>query len=231
MAKGVIEWSQDNLDDIQVASVEHLRLVAISMAIAVVIALPVAMAVRRRRVATSLANATGTFLYNIPSLALFALLVPLVGIGSSPAIIGLVIYALGIIIRNTVVGLESVPAHDLEAARGMGLTRFQVLRRVEVPRAIPAITTGVRLATVSTVAIATIGSFIGAGGLGTLILQKGIQRDLYLPPIVAGLVCAVAMAIIFDLAFLALQRALTPWLRVGGRRAIRIRTPLGAEES
>jgi osmoprotectant transport system permease protein len=214
-AKGIIEWSRTYRDDIAQASVEHLRLVGISMAIATTVALPIAMVVRRRRVPTAIASGTGTFFYNIPSFALFALLVPVVGIGDPPAIIALAIFAFGLIVRNAVVGLDSVPGAHLEAAKGMGMTRLQTLRRVELPHALPAIVTGLRLATVSTVAIATIGAFIGSGGLGTLILQRGIQRDLYIPPIVAGFVCAMLMAIVIDLTLIGLLRVATPWLRVG----------------
>ena len=214
-AKGIGAWTSSHLDDIGQASVEHLRLVGISIAIATVIALPVAMLVRRRRIATAIANGAGTFLYNIPSFALFALLVPLVGIGDTPAIIALVIFAVGIILRNAVAGLDAVAPHDLEAARGMGMTRGQILRRVELPRALPAIITGIRLASVSNVAIATIGAFIGSGGLGTVILHDGVQRDLYIPPIVAGFVCAAGIAIAIDLTLIGLQRWGTPWMRTG----------------
>jgi osmoprotectant transport system permease protein len=174
--------------------------------------------VRGRRLAFGTAGITADLLYTIPSLALFAFLVPVVGIGNTPAIIGLVAYALTMLIRNTVVGLESVPAAVREAATGMGLTRRQTLLRVELPLAIPAIMAGVRLATVSTVGIATIAVFVGGGGLGELILTDGIQRQLFLTPIVVGTVVATLLAITLDLLLVGLERLMTPWTRVRAAR-------------
>jgi osmoprotectant transport system permease protein len=190
----------------------------VSVLLAVLIAVPVGILVQGRRVAYGAAGLTADLLYTIPSLALFAFLVPLVGIGTTPAIIGLVAYALTMLIRNTVVGLRSVPAPVREAATGMGLTRRQTLLRVELPLAIPAIMAGVRLATVSTVGIATIAVFVGGGGLGELILTDGIQRQLFLTPIVVGTVLATLLAIALDLLLVGAERLLTPWTRVRAAR-------------
>jgi osmoprotectant transport system permease protein len=209
------DWIDRHTDDITTAVVQHVELVAISMGIAIAIALPVAIAVRKSRVATGVANVIGGELYVIPSLALFAFLVPSLGIGRGPVIVGLVIYALGVIVRNAVVGLQGVPGPVREAARGMGMTGRQTLFRVELPLAVPAIMTGIRIATVSTVGIATIGTLVAAGGLGDLIFNDGINRDLFLTPIVVGAVLATALAVVLDLLLLGAERLMKPWARAG----------------
>lgn len=214
MAEGIRwSWIERHQDDILRLTVDHVRLTVVAVAIAVAVAVPLGVLVRGRRIPFAAASGVADVLYTVPSLALFGFLVPFVGIGDTPAIIGLVAYALTMLIRNTVVGLESVPAHVREAATGMGLTHRQSLLRVELPLAIPAIMAGVRLATVSTVGIATIAVFVGGSGLGTLVWTNGIQRDLFLTPIVVGTVCATLLALAFDAALVLLERAITPWTR------------------
>jgi osmoprotectant transport system permease protein len=206
-------WVENNLDDIQQTSIEHLELVGASLGLAIAISLPIAILVRRRRIPFIAVNAVSAALYTIPSLAMFAFLLSFVGIGFEPAVIALAVYCLQLIIRNAVVGLRGVSGPMLEAARGMGLTRRQTLMRVELPLALPAIFAGIRLAAVSTVGIATIAVYIGAGGLGVLIVNDGIQRGLFVTPIFVGAVIATVMAIVIDVALVGLERALTPWQR------------------
>jgi osmoprotectant transport system permease protein len=206
-------WVENNLDDIQEASITHLQLVGASMAIAIAISIPLAILVRRRRLAFAATNTVLGGLYTIPSLAMFAFLLSFVGIGFKPAVIALAVYCLQLIVRNTVVGLREVSAPVQEAARGMGLTKRQTLFKVELPLAMPAIFAGVRLAAVSTVGIATIAVYIGAGGLGELIVNDGIQRGLFVTPIFVGAVIATVMAIAIDLGLVLLERVLTPWQR------------------
>lgn len=206
-------WVENNLDDIQRASVEHLQLVGASLALAVAVSIPLAVAVRRRRLAFAATNTVLGALYTVPSLAMFAFLLSFVGIGFQPAVIALAVYCLQLIVRNAVVGLRGVPGPVREAARGMGLTRRQTLLRVELPLALPAIFAGIRLAAVSTVGIATIAVYIGAGGLGELIVNDGIQRGLFVTPIFVGAVIATLMAVAIDLALIGAERALTPWQR------------------
>ncbi len=207
------DWIGRHGDDIASATLAHLELVGAGVGLAVAVAVPVALAVRNRPIGATVASGTATVLYTIPSLALFAFLIPVFGIGKTPAILGLAIYALGVLIRNTVAGLRGVPSPVLEAARGMGLSRRQVLYRMELPLAVPAILTGIRLATIETVAIATIAVFVAGGGLGELILNNGIERNLFVTPIVAGTVIAVCMALTLDLLLVGLQRVVTPWSR------------------
>jgi len=206
-------WVENNLDDIQEASIRHLELVGASMALAIAVSIPLAILVRRRKVAFAATNTVLGGLYTIPSLAMFAFLLSFVGIGFQPAVIALAVYCLQLIVRNAVVGLREVSGPVQEAARGMGLTRRQTLWRVELPLALPAIFAGIRIAAVSTVGIATIAVYIGAGGLGELIVNDGIQRGLFVTPIFVGAVIATVMAIVIDLALVALERALTPWQR------------------
>jgi osmoprotectant transport system permease protein len=209
------DWIDRHTDDIVELTQQHAEIVATSVTIAIVIALPLAILVRRGGIPYVLAAQGSTILYTIPSLALFAVLVPIVGIGRTPAVIGLVAYAMLILIENTVVGLRGVPPPVREAARGMGMTSWQILLRVELPMALPSILTGIRLATVSTVGIATIAVLVGAGGLGVLIFNDGIQRGLFLTPIVVGAVCATVLALVLDGLLAGLGWAASGWKRAG----------------
>jgi osmoprotectant transport system permease protein len=206
-------WVENNLDDIQEASLRHLELVGASLGLAIAISIPLAILVRRRRLAFAATNTILGGLYTIPSLAMFAFLLSFVGIGFEPAVIALAVYCLQLIVRNAVVGLRDVSGPVQEAARGMGLTKRQTLMRVELPLALPAIFAGIRLAAVSTVGIATIAVYIGAGGLGELIVNDGIQRGLFVTPIFVGAVIATVMAITIDLLLVGLERVMTPWQR------------------
>ncbi len=206
-------WVENNVDEIQEATVRHLELVGVSMALAIAVSIPLAILVRRRKYSYAAVNTTLGALYTVPSLAMFAFLLSFVGIGFEPAVIALAVYCLQLIVRNTVVGLRGVSEPVKEAARGMGLTGRQTLMKVELPLAMPAIFAGIRLAAVSTVGIATIAVYIGAGGLGELIVNDGIQRGLFVTPILVGAVIATVMAIVIDLLLIGRERLLTPWQR------------------
>jgi osmoprotectant transport system permease protein len=209
------DWIGRHASDIGRATEQHVVIVAASVFIATAVALPLAVAVRGSRIGKAVTTSSATLLYSVPSLALFAILVSIVGIGRLPALIALASYAIGILLRSTLTGLQEVPAATLEAARGMGLERRQVLLKVELPLALPAIVSGLRLAAVETVAIATIAVFVAGGGLGSLIFTDGISRDLFLTPILVGSVIAVVLALVLDGLFVLLQRLTTPWLRKG----------------
>ncbi len=206
-------WIERNADDILRATTEHLILVVLSVAVAVAVAVPLAILVRRHRGAAAALTGGATILYTVPSLALFAILVSTVGIGRVPAVIGLAGYATGVLIRNTLTGLHGVPAASVDAARGMGMTRRQILLRVELPLAVPAVLTGIRLATIETVAIGTVAVFVAGGGLGSLIYTDGIQRDLFFTPIIVGTVIAIVMALVLDGLLTGVQRRATRWQR------------------
>ena len=203
------DWAADNIDRYVDPTLQHLYLVTVSVVIGFAVAFGLALLSHRHRwLQPPLLAGTGV-LYTLPSLAFFFLLLPITGRGSDTAIIALSAYTLQIIFRNTVTGLSGVPAGVKDSARGMGLTDRQLLWRVELPLALPEIIAGLRIATVSTVAIATLAVFAGGGGLGDPIYQQLTFKT----NILIGGGIAVGMAICFDLALLALQRLRTPWLR------------------
>jgi osmoprotectant transport system permease protein len=204
-------WARENIDRYVTPTVQHLELVVASVAIGFAIAFTLALLAHRRAwLRPPLLAGTG-ILYTIPSVAFFFLLLPITGRGRETAIIALSAYTLQIIYRNTMGGLANVPAATVEAARGMGLTDRQVLWRVELPLAIPEIVAGLRIATVSTVAIATLAVLAGGGGLGTQIYGRG-NLQFATTIIIAGGI-AMLMALAFDALLLLVQRLTTPWRR------------------
>jgi osmoprotectant transport system permease protein len=212
----LIEWdwiSENFWEDIVPAIQGHIFLSFVSVAIALAISLPTGVLVSRYRKAYPPVTFVTGLLYSIPSLALFGILISIPGItiGPTPVIIALVAYSLLILIRNTVAGLDAVPAETIDAARGMGLTNPQILFKVELPLALPVIVAGIRIATVTIIGIATIGAYISGGGLGKMIFD-GINRS-FPTMIITGAVLATALAILADLLLLALERHLRPWAR------------------
>lgn len=205
------DWVADHGDDIAAAARQHVELTAIAVGLGLCIAFPLALAARRwpRLEAPTLA-VTGV-LFTIPSLALFALLVPVYGLSRLTAEIGLVGYTLLILVRNILAGLAGVPADVREAARGMGYRPARQLLAIELPLAVPVILAGVRLATVTTIGLVTVTGLIGLGGLGAFIVQ-GINFD-FRTPVVVGSALSVALAFVADAGLAGLQRLLTPWAR------------------
>ena len=205
------DWIAGHLDEIGQRLVEHLELTAIAVGVGFVIAFALALLVLGKpRLEGPVTWVTGT-LYTIPSLALFALLIPYTGLTILTAEIGLVSYTLLILIRNIVRGIRGVPAEVREAATGMGYTPRERLWRVELPLAIAAIIAGVRVATISTIGLVTVTALIGQGGFGYFILI-GIER-FFSTELIVGAVCSVALAICADGSLVLLQRWLTPWTR------------------
>jgi osmoprotectant transport system permease protein len=212
------DWIANNLGRIWALTLEHVWLTLIAVGIGLVISFALALLARDRpRLYGPIIGVTGT-LYAIPSLALFALLTPLTGVGTLlTAQIALVSYTLLILTRNIVEALRTVPADAIEAAAGMGYTPAQRLLRVELPLALPIIVAGVRIATVTIVGLVTVTALIGMGGLGYLIVTIGINRGSFgLTAALTGIVLAVGLAVVADVGLLALQRALTPWARRRG---------------
>src|SRR5438093_2874075 len=220
LADALIDWGWvgDHLSDIRFRLVQHIELTVLAVGIGLAISLPLAvLAYRRRRFYGPITAVTG-ILYTIPSLALFALLVPYTGLTSTTAEIGLVSYTLLILIRNIVVGLRGVPADVKEAARGMGYTPSQLLWRVETPLALPAIVAGLRIATVTTVGLVTVTSVLTEGGLGYFILN-GFRRSFFSTMIFLGAGLSVMLAITADGVLLLVQRWLAPWARARQARS------------
>jgi osmoprotectant transport system permease protein len=207
-----VEWVLDNLDELARRVGEHLLVTVIAVVIGFAISFALALLVRRfPRLYGPVIGISGT-LYSIPSLALFALLIPLTGLSLLTAEIALVSYTLVILVRNIVTALEGVPPEVVEAATAMGYTRWQRLWRVELPIALPIIVAGIRIATVTTIGLVTVATLIGMGGLGYLIVNIGIQR-FFPTATLTGVVAVVTLSATADLLLLGAQRALTPWAR------------------
>jgi osmoprotectant transport system permease protein len=205
------DWAKENIDRFGTPTVQHLQIVIPALLIGFVLAFALALLAHRTRwLQPPLLAATGV-LYTIPSIAFFFLLLPVTGLGRDTAIIVLAAYTLQIIYRNTILGLNNVPASVKDAARGMGLTQRQILWKVELPLAIPEIIAGLRVAVVSTIAIATLAVLISAGGLGTEMYGSNLTFPTSI--IIAGAI-VMLMALAFDTILLLVQRLTTPWRRV-----------------
>ena len=206
------DWIAGHLDELAFRLGQHVELTAIAVGVGLVIAFALSLLILRTpRFEAPITWVTGT-LYTIPSLALFALLVPITGLSVLTAEIGLVSYTLLILIRNIVAGVRGVPVEVREAARGMGYSDRQILWRVELPLALAVIFAGIRVATITTIGLVTVTALIGQGGLGYLILI-GIQQ-FFSTPLILGATLSVGLAIVVDGVLVLLQRALTPWSRV-----------------
>jgi osmoprotectant transport system permease protein len=205
------DWVGRHSHEIWVATLEHLRLTLLAVVIGLAISLVLAaLSLRFRRLYTPLAGFAG-LLYTIPSLALFAVLLPITGFTTLTAEIGLVSYTLAIFLRNTVEGVDGVSFAVTDAADGMGYGRVRRLLTVELPLALPAIIAGLRIATVTTVGLVTVTGLIGQGGYGSFI-SSGLSRT-FSTEIVVGGGLSVLMAVALDVLLLAFERAATPWAR------------------
>jgi osmoprotectant transport system permease protein len=205
------DWAKDHIDRYGTPTLQQFELVIISVLIGFAIAFAFALLAHRFHLLRAPLLAGTGILFAIPSLAFFLLLLPITGRGRDTAIIALTAFTLQIIYRNVMSGLDNVPESSKDAARGMGLTERQILWKVELPLAIPEIIGGLRIATVSTVALATLAVFAGGGGLGNDILG---EANLKFPTaIVIAFVIVVLMALCFDLVLLTVQRLTTPWRR------------------
>jgi osmoprotectant transport system permease protein len=210
------DWFVDNFGHVFAPRlVEHIWLTGIAVGIGFVIAFTAALVAYSQGWFETPFAILAAFLYTIPSLAFFQLMVPITGLTVTSAEIALVSYTLLILFRNTLTGLREVPEDARMAARAMGLTKGQILRRVELPLALPAIMAGIRIATVTTISLATVAAFIGVGGLGQPIFNA-IQSGFKTQFVAAGLL-AVALALVADALLVLLQRLLAPWMRA--RRA------------
>jgi len=227
------DYIWDNIGDYVSPTLEHLAIVVASVAIGFVIAFGlVVISHRRRWLIPTFTGITGV-IYTIPSIALFLLLLPITGRGNVTAVVALILYTLQIIYRNIVAGLANVPEPAKDAGRGMGMTDQQLFRRVELPLAVPEIIAGVRIATVSTVAIASLATFAGGGGLGEP-LYFAIQQGLFKTGIFIPTVILLAMAVVLDLVLMLIQARLSRWRapssQGGGRMATFVRRILSGAQ-
>lgn len=190
---------------------QHIALTLVAVAGGLAISLPLGIAAHRWRALRNPVLTVFGIFYTIPSIALFALLVPYTGLTAVTAEIGLVGYTVLILVRNVVVGLEAVPPEVLDAADGMGYRPLARLIRIELPLALPAVMAGIRIATVTTIGLVTITAVIGLGGLGQLIL-RGLIENFHTPLVVAT-VLSIVLALVADLTLAGAQRLVVPWSR------------------
>src|SRR6476661_1790761 len=205
------QYLTDRRSELVDATVQHLEITVVAVLLGVLIAFPHALVARRlpRLEGTILGFSTGV--YTIPSLALFPLLVPFTGLSLTTVVIGLALYALTILVRSMLEGLRSVPDDVRESAIGLGYGAGRLLFRVELPLALPVIMAGLRVATVSTVALTTVGSLVAYGGLGNLI-KDGVTTNFRAELFTASVLCVV-LAVVLDALIVVLQWVLTPWTR------------------
>jgi osmoprotectant transport system permease protein len=206
-------WLNRNLDTVLADLKEHIQIALIALVLGALIAFPIGLIGYRWRKSYPAILAVTQVLYTIPSLALFVLLINLVGLGQMPVIIGLTIYSLVILVRNLVEGLRGVPADVIDAATAMGYRQTKRLFVVELPLAVPAIVAGLRVAAVSNISLVSVGALIGTGGLGQLFIH-GFQIDNPIE-IWTGIAVTLALALVVDLVIVGGGRALTPWTRAG----------------
>lgn len=207
-------WVLDHKDDVWLALGEHIWLTVVAVVLGFLISFPVAVYAFRNRWALGPTTAVTGTLYTIPSLALFAALIPFTGaFSTATAEIPLVTYTLLILIRNIVAGLDGVDGDVKEAAQGMGYSQRQLLWRVEIPLALPAIVAGLRIATVTTIGLVTVTAVLGKGGFGYFILF-GLTRS-FTTAILLGAIASMVLAIGADVLLLWIERWLAPWQQAG----------------
>ncbi len=209
------DWVARNGDQIWLRTVQHVQLTLVAVGIGLAISLALSVVALRWRAAYGPITWLAGVVYSIPSVALFAFLVPITGLGFVTAEIGLVSYTLLILVRNIVAGVDAVPRDVRDAADAMGLRRGHRLVVVDLRLATPTIIAGIRIAAVTIIGLVTVTALVGTGGYGVFILD-GLSRD-FTTPIVVGATLSIALAVVVDLALLGVQRLLTPWRRAHRR--------------
>jgi osmoprotectant transport system permease protein len=201
-----VTWILNNYDRLFTALGEHVALVGIALTLSLVIAFPLGIySARRPRVYGPVIAITGVF-YTVPTLALFAFLIPFMGLGTRPAVTALVLYSLVILIRNIATGIREVPSDIIEAADGMGYGLWRRLFRIELPLASPVIVAGIRITAVTQISVATVAAYISAGGLGDIIFQ-GITQD-FGEKVAAGAMVTALLAVVVDTGLRYIERQL-----------------------
>ena len=208
-------YLHDYRSELTDATIQHLGITAASVVLGLAIALPLALVARRYHWLESTILGLATGLYTIPSLALFPLLVPFTGLSATTVVIGLALYSLTILVRNTLEGLRAVPDDVRESAAGLGYGPTRMLLKVELPLALPVIMAGLRIATVSSVALTTVGALVAYGGLGNMILD-GVNSNFKAEIMTASILCVI-LAFLLDAVLVIVQRLTTPWTRAVSR--------------
>lgn len=190
-------------------TIDHLQIILIAVIVAVIIGVPLGILLTRIKSLQGPVFGIAGILYTIPALALFAIMIPFFGLGVKPTVIALVLYSQLAIIRNTVTGIENIDKSIIEAATGMGMTQMELLMRIQLPLGLPVIMAGVRMITVMAIGVATIASYIGAGGLGDLIFLGMFTVDADI--ILAGAIPIIIMALVADKILVEVQRRMEKW--------------------
>ncbi|ROQ63424.1 osmoprotectant transport system permease protein [Streptomyces sp. 840.1] len=204
-------WISDHSGDLTSLAVSHLQAALTAVLLGLLVSLPLAVLAHRVRRLRGLLLGLSNVLFTIPSIAVFVLLLPVSGLTRTTTVTGLTIYTLVVLLRNTVEGLDSVPARTKEAAKAMGTRPLRTLLTVEFPLALPVIMAGVRIATVMAISLVSVATYIGDGGLGQLFTD-GFQRN-FPTPVIVGVVLTLLLALVADAVLVALQYVLTPWTR------------------
>lgn len=204
-------WISDHTGDLTTLTLSHLQVALTSVLLGLIVSLPLAVVAHRVHKLRGLLLGLSNVLFTIPSIAVFVLLLPVSGLTHTTTVIGLTIYTLVVLLRNTVEGLDSVPAKAKEAAKAMGTRPLRTLLTVELPLALPVIMAGVRIATVMAISLVSVATYIGDGGLGQLFTD-GFQRN-FPTPVIVGIVLTLLLALVADALLVTLQYVLTPWAR------------------
>ncbi|MEU1187916.1 ABC transporter permease [Streptomyces sp. NPDC005859] len=204
-------WVSGHTDDLATLAVSHLEAALTAVLLGLLISLPLAVIAHRVRPLRGFLLGLSNVLFTIPSIAIFVLLLPVSGLTRTTTVIGLTVYTLVVLLRNTVEGLDSVPAKTKEAAKAMGTRPLRTLLTVEFPLALPVIMAGVRIATVMSISLVSVATYIGDGGLGQLFTD-GFQRN-FPTPVIAGVVLTILLAVVADALLVGVQYLLTPWKR------------------
>ena len=205
------QYLTDYRSELVDATTQHIAITVAAVVLGVLIAFPLALLARRLPRLEASILGTATAVYTIPSLALLPLLVPFTGLSATTVVIGLALYALTILVRSMLEGLRAVPAEVRESAAGLGYGASRLLFKVELPLALPVIMAGLRVATVSTVALTTVGALVAYGGLGNLI-KDGVSTNFRAELMTASVLCVV-LAVVLDVVIVVAQRVMTPWTR------------------
>ncbi len=203
-----LQFLSYRLGDIGELTIEHLQITAMSISFAVMIGVPTGIIITRKRKIANLVLGFANVFQTLPSLALFGLIIPILGIGYKPSVFVLFLYALLPIIKNTYLGITGVDPAVIDAGKGMGMTSYQVLRMVEVPLSLPVIMGGIRISTVINIGTATLAALIGAGGLGDMIF-KGISLNNS-SMILAGAIPTAILALTVDALLGKVEKQLVP---------------------
>lgn len=193
---------------------EHLYISALSLILGIAFAVPIGILLIRSKVLAKIVMAIASILQTVPSFALLAIMIPIFGVGKKPAVAALFIYSLLPIMRNTYLGIVGVNENLIDAAKGMGMTKKQILTKVQIPMAMPVIMSGIRLSGVYVLAWATLASYIGAGGLGDFIFN-GLE-NANMPMVIWGTIPVTLIAIVVDMLFAMAEKKLSPIKRSGG---------------